>query len=339
MDLTILNINAWHGMYARTWWKAERLEPNGRKEERERALVDAIALIAPEVVTLQECYPQPGFSKRLAAALDMDAIAPVSNGGVRVLGAGLPTGVDTGEGMSILAKRGLGLRALGATNLSGAGFTTPLLSFQVMRRTQAIAAEVTKGGKTLALVTGHVRYEWPTIEAFFAAWAELRAAGAVSGEPDDSIVRSVRANLAVRDSEISVLSSWVARHAQERPVVVAADLNVDDDAPQLVKMLSELGLTSVLQAKDDRRPTWDPARNANIAYSSSYAHPDGSKKDVASLIVAQHDRMTQRPDHVLVGKTFSDGSIGHARVVFDEAQDGRVLPSDHFGILATIELD
>ncbi|MBI3723201.1 hypothetical protein HY251_04495 [bacterium] len=339
MELSVLNINAWHGLYARTWWKAERLEPEGRKEQREQALVLGIRGLAPDVVALQECYPQPGFSKRVAAALDMDCVAQVSNAGLRLLGAGLPAGVDTGEGLSILARRGLSLRFLGAKNLSGLGFTSAIMSFQVVRKTMAVAAEVSVSGKTLAIVTGHVRYEWPTIAAFHSAWADLRSAGAVSGEPEPALLRSIEENIAVRDAEIEVLASWIETIAAGRPVIVAADMNVDDDAPQLVSMQKALGLTSALAARGDGRPTWEPARNPNIPYSSSYTHADGTPKDVASLVVAQHDRLTQRPDHVLLGKTFAREAALDAHVVLDEAMEGNVLPSDHFGILARIGLD
>src|SRR5205814_1331263 len=132
------------------------------------------------------------------------------------------------EGSSILARRGLSLRFLGATNLSGAGFTSAVASFQVVQKRMALAAEVVVSGKPLAVVTGHVRYEWCSPDAFREAWRALVAAGVVSGEPDDGLVRTVRANMAVRDAEIDVLGSWVERLSARCPVVVAADMNVDD---------------------------------------------------------------------------------------------------------------
>jgi endonuclease/exonuclease/phosphatase family metal-dependent hydrolase len=338
MDLRLLNVNVWHGLYARTWWKAERLEPAAQKERRTLALVEGIKALDPDVVTFQECFPQPRFGIRVAHALGLDHVSQVSNAGLRLFGAGYPLGVDTGEGSTILAKKGMGLRSRGRKSLSGLGWTFRHLSFQLVDKRMALAVEVQVGGKPLVVVTFHVRYEWASPADAVVAWNALRERKVVLGDLPPPLARSIQANATRRDDEIGVLASWIEQlRARGAPVVIAGDMNVDDDAPQLVDFMKRLDLRSALQVAGSTRKTWDAAANPNIAASAAVTYDDGKPKDPASLVVAYHDQLQQRPDHVFFGPELGKDALVEARVVLDEPIGGAV-PSDHYGILATFRI-
>jgi endonuclease/exonuclease/phosphatase family metal-dependent hydrolase len=337
VNLTVLDQNVWHGLYARSIWRIEHLEPHDRREGRFAALVASVRELKPDILAVQECFPQPSFGRRLAQALGYEHVSRVSNAGIRILGYGFPPGGKTGEGSSILARPGLGLRSLGGKSLSGFGWTHGVLSLQPVPKRCALAAEVTVEGKRLRIVTAHLRYEFASEAEFLEAWARLRQAEAVTGDPSPKLMASIRRSIELRDQELEALRHWCHHLAKEAPLIVAADVNLDDDVPALRAFSSSLGLTSALPAVGNTRLTWDPATNPNVAASTPYVHADGTKKSIDSLILAEHDRMPQRPDHVLLGPTFRRSDLLDARVVLDQPRDG-VVPSDHYGILATVRL-
>jgi len=337
VELRVLDINVWHGHYARSWIRIEPLEPEGAREAREQALIEGIRILDPHVVTFQECFPQPAFADRVARALGYEHVSQVSNAGLRIFGAGYPLGVDTGEGSTILAKPGLGLRSLGRRALSGYGYTNHRVSFQFIDKRMALGCAVELGGKTVVIVTCHVRYDWASFDLFESAWRVLLERGVVEGEAPPELVRSVRNNIIRRDAEIDALAAWVEKVApDEAPFVISGDLNVDDEAPQLVPFMKRIKAANVLVLANSPTRTWDPVRNPHIAPSASFTHPDGSPKDISGIVGAYHDQLQQRPDHIYIGGRIRE-ELAAASVVLDEPIGG-VLPSDHFGVLATIKL-
>ncbi len=336
MRLRILDLNAWHGLYARSWVRVEKLETEEVREGRFRSMVEGIRALEPDVIALQECWPQPAFSGRLAELLGFEHVGQVSNAGFRIFGTGYPLGVETGEGSAILARPGLGLRSLGRTALSGFGFTGHRLSLQVTDKRMALACQLEVEGQRLVVATFHVRYDFSTFEGFEGAWASLRERGLVSGEPPAHLVRSTRANMLRRDAELETLASWIEELAAAAPVVLVGDLNIDGDAPQVLAFAERLGLVSALDWAGEKRPTWDPANNPNIGPSAAFVHPDGKPKSVANLVAAWHDQLAQTPDHAFVPRAW-EGRLVEARIVLDQPFEG-VLASDHYGVLVTLSL-
>lgn len=334
MDLRILDLNAWHGLYARSFHRAEKLETDEARERRTLTLIEGLRALDPHVIALQECYPQPVFAERLATVLGYEHVSQVSNAGVRIFGAGYPLGIDTGEGSTILARPGLGLRSLGRIALSGYGYTGRRVSLQLVDKRMALACAIEVDKKPLHVVTFHVRYDWATYDLFEKAWTAIREKGVVEGDAPDVLVRSVRSNMLRRDGEIDALAQWVAKLQDGVPVVLIGDLNIDDDAPQLKAFAERLKMVSALQLTNDDRSTWDPHDNPNIGPSASFVHPDGTKKDLSGLVGAYHDQLLQRPDHAFLPEAMKDAVLD-ARVVMDKPVEG-VFASDHYGILTTL---
>jgi endonuclease/exonuclease/phosphatase family metal-dependent hydrolase len=337
MRLRLLNINTWHALSFRPGFRTEIVQTPEERELRAQALVQGIRELEPDVVTLQECFPQPAFARRVASALSFQVASCVMNAGVRVLGVGVPVGLLSGEGLAILSRPGLRMRPLGARSLSGIGLVGPRLSLQITPRQMALSCALDCGGRPIRVVTGHLRYEWATLEGFRSGWSALRERGAVQDLPAPGLLREVSANIAARDAELAALAGFVEEHQARAPTVLAGDLNLDDDAPQLARFCKRVSMESALAARGDSRCTWDPDRNPNTRASTDLRHVDGTLRDLRARVAAYHDQLPQRPDHVLVEQGPLWLHLVDARVVLDSPRGG-ILPSDHYGILADFEV-
>jgi hypothetical protein len=336
--LRLLTINAWHGQYPRSPFKVEPIEPPGSKERRTAALLAGVRELDPDVILMQECMPQPDFSRRVAAALGYDEVSKICNSGLRILGRGLPSGIGAGEGLAVLAKRHLGLRPRGVKRLSGFGFTSSLVAAQVGQLHFALAAEVRVGGRPVVLVNTHLRYAYPSIDAFHRAWEDLHAQGALRGEPGKTFEAIVRRSIRTRDAELARLAGWIEGFARRGlPVILGADLNLDHDAAQTLHFVDRLGLLNVLPSTSERPCTWDPLGNPNIAYSLAAQHPDGTPKPLIPRLVAHYDAIPQCPDHLMLGPTFRRECLREGGLALDRPYDG-VLASDHYGVFAEVRV-
>lgn len=337
MRLRLLNLNTWHALSFRPGFRTEIVQSPEARELRTQALLQGIRELEPDVVALQECFPQPAFARRVASAFSFQYASCVMNAGVRILGVGVPLGLSSGEGLAILSRPGLRMRPLGARSLSGIGFVGPRLSLQLTPRQMALSCALDCAGRSVRVVTGHLRYEWATLEGFRAGWSALRERGAVPELPAPGLLREVSANIAARDAELAALAGFVDEHRARAPTVFAGDLNLDDDAPQLARFCERLSMASALAARGDSRCTWDPDRNPNTRPSTDLRHADGTLRDLRARVASYHDQAPQRPDHVLVERGPPWLRLVDARVVLDSPRGG-ILPSDHYGILADFEV-
>ena len=336
--IRVLTLNAWHGHVPKSALAVLNLEPPGHKAKRTSALLEEVRALSPDAIMLQECLPQPGFTDALARELGYDHVSKVCNSGVRIFGIGLPTGIGHGEGVSILARKGLGLRVVAVRRLSGVGFATPKLAVQFGQLRFALAAEIEVEGRVVGLVNTHLRYAYPVYETFERAWRELAARGALRGEPSRMLQRMVKSSLKVRDSELWRLADLVRGFTHRGvPVVVGADFNLDHDTEQMLKFGSELGLVNVLPTVDARGHTWDPVGNPNIAFSMKSTHPDGTPKNPLWLLTAHYDGVKQNPDHLMIGGALPKQALKEGGLAMHRSVAG-VFPSDHYGIWADVAL-
>ncbi|TNF35415.1 MAG: hypothetical protein EP329_06215 [Deltaproteobacteria bacterium] len=335
--LRIVNLNTWIGLLVRGVTSLERIEPPGHKRRRFDALVAELEARAPDVVTLQECQPLPDLAYDLADALGYDQVWRVGNSGLRLFGVGFPFGVGRGEGLTILAKRGLGLEHLETRRLSGRGLVKNWISVQFGPIRIGVACLVHIDARPVVVVNTHVRYGFPNQQAFDDGWRELLERGVVHEEtPPAWLLKLLQDNRATRDLELERLAAWVTHLEREHhaPVVLGADFNLDPGAPQIDAFLAETGYTNVLPAVAPDALTWDPARNYNIGYGTDYNWANGKPKSMILQLMAYLDRIPQTPDHVMLsrGLKLVDGGV-----CFDVPHHD-TLASDHFGVWADAEL-
>jgi len=333
--IRIVNLNTWIGCLPRTLLTVVGIEPPGHKQRRIAALLHELRARSPDVITLQECLPLPSFAHEIARALDYDLLWRVGNSGLRFMGVGYPTGVGRGEGLAILAKKGLGLRQVGTKRLSGSGFVTNWCAFQIGPLRWALAALVSVCERPCLIVTTHVSYSFPSKESFRIGWAELHDRAVVKHrEPPKWLVRMAKDNDEVRDKELHRLARWLARlqHKHQAPVLVGADFNLDPATPQVTDFLASTGFVNALPTFAPGMLTWDPAGNDNIAFDVAHRWPDGADKPAFLQLMAWLDSIPQCPDHVLVSRGLTLADAGRA---FDQQHEG-VLASDHYGIWADV---
>lgn len=331
----MVNLNTWIGCLPRTLFNVVPIEPPGHKARRIEALLHEMRQRSPDVVTLQECLPLPSYAKNIAAALGYDLVWKVGNSGLRIGNLGLPTGVGRGEGLAILAKRGLGLRAIGAKRLSGKGLVTNWLALQAGPQRWALAAIIEVHGRRVIIVTSHVSYSFPSKEAFRTGWATLHERGGVKRrEPPTWLVKMAKESDDVRDKELQRLARWLNKiQAKYRaPVLLGADFNLDPETPQVADFLSATGMVNALQVHAPGALTWDPSVNDNIRFDVTHHWPDGQEKPPILQLMAYLDSIPQCPDHLLVAPGLTLSAAGRC---FDHHHEG-VLASDHYGIWADV---
>ncbi len=334
----VVSINTWIGCIPRGFFGVASLEPPGNKAARLDALVAELEDLNPDVISLQECLPLPGFARQVAERLGYDVAFRVCNGGLRLFGLGLPFGVQAGEGLAILARRELGMRHIATTKLSGMGSVNRFWSLQLGPVRYAIAVRVDVGGRPAIVVNTHIRYGFPNRATFVKAWSDLHEAGHVEHPvPPTWIVRLARTNRRVRDAELRRLGAWLLMLRQKNagaPIIVGADFNLDPGTPQMDAFLAATGYTNLLPRFRPGTLTWDPARNPNSQLGLAPNWPDGGRKSLAMLLMSYLDSIPQCPDHVLMspGLEAVDAALCGDRVF------GGVYPSDHYGICADLRV-
>ncbi|MEW6269711.1 MAG: endonuclease/exonuclease/phosphatase family protein [Thermodesulfobacteriota bacterium] len=121
--------------------------------------------------------------------------------------------------------------------------------------------------------------------------------------------------------ESGELARFVAAKRNALPAVVMGDFNATADMPQMARLVLEARLEDAFHAAN---PT---ERGATV-----WQNPAAERRTVS-----------RRVDFVLVGAgTERPGRVLESRVILDEphrTRDGRVVwPSDHYGVLATIDV-
>ena len=336
--LRIVNLNTWIGVLVKSVLKVTSIEPPGHKRQRFDALVAELRERAPDVVTLQECTPLPGFAQSLADALGYDLYWRVGNSGLRLFQVGLPWGIGRGEGLATLARKDLRLRHVANRRLSGKGLVKNWVAVQTGPVRVATACRVSVGERPVVVVNTHVRYGFPNPDAFWEGWRTLRERGVVAqDEPPSWLLKLLHDNRTQRDLELERLATWALelQRAEGAPLVLGVDFNLDPDAPQVARFLDETGYTNVLPRFAPGALTWDPATNYNVGLGTSYTWADGSPKSMILQLMAYLDRIPQTPDHVVCSPGLTPVAGG---VAFAEPRGG-ILASDHYGVWADLELD
>ena len=331
--IRIVNLNTWVGCLPRgLFGGVVSIEPPGNKMRRLSALIDELDQRQPDIATFQECLPLPRFAQEMAQKLGYDCLWRVANAGMRVMGAGIPSGIGVGEGLVILAKKAHRMVPLGTKKLSGFGFSNNVIAFQLSPLRFALAARVMIEGRPLIVVTTHISYGFPSRDAFQAAWIEMHKRGVTKfASPPKWVHDLTRDNGDNRDKEIRRLAKWLLelRAAnQGAPILIGADMNLDPETPQMLEFLASTGYRNAFPEKHPGVLTWDPTTNLNVPYGTDFKWPDGTEKSTILQMMAYLDSIPQTPDHVLLSPGLDVVDTGRA---FDVAYDG-IMASDHYGI-------
>jgi endonuclease/exonuclease/phosphatase family metal-dependent hydrolase len=331
--LRVVTINTWNGISLRGLGPRP-IEPVENKARRERVLLTQLDELGADVVLLQECIPDPHFSRRLAAELGMAHVNKVNNGGVRLFGVGLPRGLGAGEGLAILSTESLAAAPVGARKLFGIGATSNVASLQLSGMYHAMAVRMELGGRPVTVFNTHLPFTFHSIADLEEAW--VKETEQPLGELPASFRARVSKKIARRDRTLRRLRDWVAQAAGEGPVIVGGDFNLHFDHPDLLELVAALDLVNVLAERDPGARTWDPVRNRNVDRSTTRTWFGGEAKGLYRRLLARFDDQQQCLDHILVSRLIVD-AVGEAGTAFVDPIDG-VQASDHFGVWLDLTL-
>lgn len=275
MILRVLALNVWSGLDYRGYL---RMGEHAGGEARYQRLLRELVRLEPDVIGLNEANPLPGYARRLARDLSYDEVHHPGLSGVRLGPLRLPANLC--EGDALLARRGLGLRAVGRRQLTG-GPVHRHWSLNFGNATQVI----------------HARIEG--LDLYCTHWSVAVDAADYARQGVSREVATQDRAAARRRREAESTLAFLA----EGPGLLMGDLNAAPDSPE-VQSLRDAGWTDVPTG-----PTWDPSRNEHLAGS-------GPPERVDYLFLSPHLELR------------------HARVVMDREPH----PSDHFGVLAEVEV-
>lgn len=340
VPLKLVTINVWSGLDYRGSLKYAEYETPGRREERYRALLDQLRSLDSDLLLLQEANPVGRYASRLAEDLGYDEIHQVVNAGVHIACAGIPANLK--EGIAILARKPLHLKPFEARKLSGsAGLHGDFLSFHFNEASFALAGKIRVDGIPMLVVNTHISAAPERDSLAAARFDELRRSGVVPDQEYESTLRDWEAGIERRAGEIRALAGMLDDFPKEFPVIVGGDFNCSTGSAEL-NPLRNAGFIETASGIGAKRggesPTWDPARNENIVFSTRDTDASGSRRTEMDLLSALCDASARRIDHIYLGRPFDAADILQAGVAVDSAAGG-LHASDHFGWCAVVELN
>ncbi|MEJ2084974.1 MAG: endonuclease/exonuclease/phosphatase family protein, partial [Acidobacteriota bacterium] len=310
-----------------------------RAEDRFAYQIQEIQRLDPDVLLLQEVNPNQQQARKYATALGYDEIHKVTSCGLH-LGALYKIPKNVNDGIAILAKPELQLRRIGKKRLSGNAKCTASWGFQTKESRYGLFGEIRVGGRKVLVATTHLSSPAFVLPDFDQQLATLVADGTLTQEQQDEIQAARQAKSDRNLSETQAMMSQMARRASRiggdtgpAPILFGGDFNAEPDTPG-IQAVHAAGYDEAGTGPDFH--TWDPVTNQVNYAIGTRRHdplPTFGKEQVEALL--EHRSTTPRQiDHLFVKNGFE---VVSAEMVLNHAKDG-MYPSDHFGLLATVEL-
>jgi endonuclease/exonuclease/phosphatase family metal-dependent hydrolase len=336
--LRVLTLNVWHGLRSgesKTRFPGEDTE---RKRRRFDWQISEIERLGPDVLLLQEVNPNQRQSAEYARALGYDEIHKVTSCGFHLPPIKIPSNVN--DGLAILARPGLGLRRVGKKRLSGNAHCAATFGFQTKESRYALLGEIAVEGRKVLLATTHLSSPPFVPPGFEDGLERLVSSGALEPAQYDEIVERLGSkrerNLAeVRTAlaEIDEHRGRISSSGEPAPVILGGDFNTEPSTAA-VRAVLDHGMKQAGSGAGFL--TWDPVRNhENYAIGSRRAPPLPTYElpELEELLASR--RTTARQiDFIFVSE---EVEIVSAEMVLDRDRGG-LFPSDHFGVLAVIDL-
>lgn len=338
--INLVTINVWFGMDGRGVYKIGDYENQARKNARFTALISSLKEINPDVVAIQEANQLPGYARKIARTLDYDAVWKVQNSGVKIMGFGIPVNFTAGN--VILAKKDHFLKYLSSHRLSGRGIQFNCFSVHFKEMRNAMAAMVEIDGHPILFFNTQTHFSLILQEKWERTVDSMFDRRQITAHEKKAIKKHMRASHNRTEQDIFKMLEFIKQITQkyDYPYVVMGDFNTTLKSEAMASMVSELGLLDPFRIKnpDVNGYTWDPQRNTNTAFDSSYFWADGkTPRNPLKRLTAEFDANTpRRIDFIFLSKHFSADMIQQANLIFDAPVDNLFI-SDHFGIQVVLK--
>jgi endonuclease/exonuclease/phosphatase family metal-dependent hydrolase len=133
-----------------------------------------------------------------------------------------------------------------------------------------------------------------------------------------------------REDQVLALEASIAARASDLPQILMGDFNARPEADE-IRWLR--GLVTLGGRRTYFQDAWDRLHPGDAGWTWARANPNTAK-----LAFLEPDR---RLDYIFVSPMRGDGrgTIQSCRMVFHDPAPGQVLASDHFGLLAEIQIE
>jgi len=320
-SLTVLTINVWSGLDYRGSLKMGEYEEKAVRQQRTQALIGELQGLSPDVVALNEANKLPRYGRRLARALGYDRVWHVGLGGLRAGPVGIPCNLR--EGDVLLARPQLAMRRAGRKQLSG-GPVGNFFTAHLKDATQVVAGRILVGERQIFLFCTHWHASPFPTDSYLAELEARRRSGKLDEKAYRKKVAEAKSGVEWRLAEARKSLSFIERVAGGGPAILLGDFNALADSEE-IGLLRQAGFVDAYeQAGSGEGFTWDEDGNPNIQLQRR-TYPDEVPEDPRN----------KRIDYVFVRG--SGLRVTRAQVVLDHPLGGQ-YPSDHYGLLAEIEV-
>jgi endonuclease/exonuclease/phosphatase family metal-dependent hydrolase len=338
--MKLLTFNCWHGLSGPGLVTMKELESSSARAAREHRQLQELAGERADVYFLQELNPLMLRLPRLVQALGGTHKGIVQHDltGVKILGLGFPTNLNSGLG--IVAPSQSDLVKRDGIKLSGSdGFTSSVVSVEIAESRYALVGEVHFANKKVLLINAHLHHGLPLNLESLNKLDRFATQGTITEEQRTQIVEHLQASENRRRSEVEKICDVVTGlRDQVDDVIVAGDFNLEPNDP-LMAMFENLGLIDVVKAFEPGLLTFDPAANPEIASANQLFDldiPDFGFTEIKTLWREQN-QLPRRLDYLLMTNALAQKVKTVS--LWGKHEISSQNTSDHFGIKVELDID
>jgi len=337
-SLRLLTINVWSGLDYKGGLRFGVYESRQKRQARYHSLLVQIRELNPDVIFLQEVNPAAGFSTRLARDIGFSHCHQVCIGGIKLGPLGIPSNCK--EGNAILARKSLRLQKVADWKLSGSfGLFGDTLTIHFDQAIFAQWARIFIDERPLNLVNVHLVAVPPGADPALATdWEAMRLQ---KGMPEKEYLQALQQwqrNEKRQRIELQKLSKHLKKLSPAIPLLMGGDFNIPATSPLINEFQAATGLEDTFRAEKAAKIfSWDGTENRNVLFSSSQSDRLGKPLQGYDLLTALYDSRPRRIDYLFHSRHFLADDVRRGGIVLDRELDG-AQPSDHFGVLADLEI-
>jgi endonuclease/exonuclease/phosphatase family metal-dependent hydrolase len=267
-----------------------------------------------DVIALQEVNPACSFSKRLAKELSFDEIHQVCNGGMKLLGLGIPTNLT--EGIAILAHPRFLLKEQETFKIQGGfGIYGDIATIHLSESNFALVGTIKVEDRPIVVTNVHLK---ATLPLRVADTLEARhREGRITDESYAGLLEQLKDEAAEREESFqSFLDEFHDRYATT-PVILLGDLNAEPSSPEVRLLVKEWKYRDACGLAGDDCDTWSASRNTNARFSAKPELARGEKKEEYDLFASAYDLNDRRIDYVFLNRFFDSSAVSNAGIFLD----------------------
>lgn len=342
--MRVLSFNLWHGLSPASPLAFEALEPEARRNLRERLQIEVIRELKPDFCFFQEVNPAQTRADVFRRELHAEVEYQPDLVGLKVLGVGVPFNLNSG--LAIVGSNRFGLKNVDSVSLSRPNFNwvRKWASWQLQEERFALFCEsmVPGWGKVL-LVNTHLHHGLESTATLLEEIDHLAKQHELNSSFLSELKERVLKANARRMSEMANLLRVLKQHEKRYAgVILCGDFNAEPDN-EIFAALRELGFRdawSEVHGEGEPGLTFDPPANeanhllqANFPLSLVLEDLTFSAKTKEQLlhIARRHEGRPRRIDYVWFRANSENVKVTRAELVGKPNAEG-LAPSDHFGV-------